>query len=397
MENNIKKVDKCTGCFACGDTCPKSAIKYKVSKDGFMYPFIDKTKCINCGKCLTVCPSINKTVKKFKQKGFVCYSKDKKIYNNSASGGIFAEIARYVINNNGVVFGAAFNNLKLKHIKISSLNELEKIQKSKYIQSDLREIYLECRKELKLNKIVLFSGTPCQISALKNFLGREYDNLITCDLVCHGVPSQKMFDKCIEYENKKHNSKIIDFIFRYKYKKNSATQTFKYIMKNNTGNTKVKVGNYYEFPYLLGFQKHIFLRESCYNCKYANMDRVGDITLGDFWDVAEYYKKPKGISMCIVNSKKGMFFLNNIKNDIFIEEMDIDFLKKCNHCLNLPTYENKKRTEFFELANEDFNLAVKKYLTPNKKLALDIYYSLPLFIKKGIKKIIKKDSLKKMW
>ena len=288
MKNNIKIVDKCCGCFACGDACPKSAIKYKKDKDGFLYPYIDETKCINCGKCLKVCPRLNSQKNKFEQKGFVCYSKNESIYNNSASGGIFSELARYVLENDGVVFGAAFVNLKVKHIRIDNLEELYKIQKSKYIQSDLRGIYLICKKELKLNKLVLFSGTPCQVTALRNFLGREYDNLITCDLVCHGVPSQKIFDKYIAYENKMNKGKIIDFTFRCKLKKRSSTHTFRYVIKRDNGQTKDKIGNYYDSPYLMGFQKHIFLRESCYDCKYANIDRVGDITLGDFWNVADY-------------------------------------------------------------------------------------------------------------
>ena len=397
MKNNIKIVDKCCGCFACGDVCPKSAIKYKKDKDGFLYPYIDETKCINCGKCLKVCPRLNSQKNKFEQKGFVCYSKNESIYNNSASGGIFSELARYVLENDGVVFGAAFVNLKVKHIRIDNLEELYKIQKSKYIQSDLRGIYLTCKKELKLNKLVLFSGTPCQVTALKNFLGREYDNLITCDLVCHGVPSQKIFDKYIAYENKMNKGKIIDFTFRCKLKKRSSTQTFRYVIKRDNGQTKAKIGNYYDSPYLMGFQKYIFLRESCYDCKYANIDRVGDITLGDFWNVADYYKKQKGISMCIVNSNKGMKFLNMIKDNIFLEELDIEFLKESNHCLNCATEKNANREEFLKLANKNFDLAVKKYLVPRRKIILDIYYFLPSFIKKIMKKIMKKDSLKKMW
>ena len=341
MQNNISKIqDKCTGCLACIEVCPHKLISCQNNEEGFLQPVVNNSKCINCGKCLNVCPAQTcKQKEEYIQKGFVSYSNDKKTYNNSASGGIFAELAKLVISKKGVAFGAAFINLEVRHIKIDKIEDIKMLQKSKYVQSNTQGIYNECKKELEKNKLVLFSGTPCQISALNNFLNKKYDNLITCDLVCHGVPSQETFDKYIEYENRKKSGKINKFEFRYKTKRKSSTHTFRYEMQKNK-KTICKTGNYYESPFLLGFQKHVFLRKSCYTCDYANMNRISDITLGDFWNISNQYKKEKGISMIIINTFKGEKYLNLIRNNIFLEEMNIQFIKNSNACLNKPTSKN---------------------------------------------------------
>ena len=395
--NSINKVNKCTGCFACGDICPKNAISYKEGNDGFYYPFIDKDKCINCGKCLNVCPQLNHNKNLLNQRCYVGFSKDENIYKSSASGGIFSELARYVLKNKGIVFGAAFNGLTVKHIKISNVADLYKIQRSKYIQSYSSGIYRECKNELKLGKKVLFSGTPCQISALKNYLCKDYDNLITCDLVCHGVPSQSLFDKCIARENKRKNGIIKEFCFRYKTKFNSSPQTFRYQIIKKNGKSKIVIGNYYDFPFLLGFQKYLFLRESCYSCNYASVDRVGDFTLGDFWELSSKYNKEKGISMIIVNTQKAFEYFNLIKDNLSFEEVSIELAKECNECLNSPTKKNADRENFIKLANEDIDKAIYKYLTPKRKLLLNMYYKMPKTIKGILKHLINRNKLKKMW
>ena len=355
MENNISKIHNCAGCFSCGDICPKGAISYIKKSDGFLYPKIDKNKCVNCGKCIRICPQLNQKLNNdYKQKGYISYSKDKNNYFNSASGGIFSELATYFLNNNGLVYGVAFDdNLKVKHTKIERISELEKIQRSKYVQSNATGIYNDCKKELDNGKMILFSGTPCQISALKNYLNKDYKNLLTCDIVCHGVPSQDMFDKCIELENKKENGKIIKFDFRYKCKKNTSPRNFRYILEKN-GKQKEKIGNHYEFPFLVGFYKYLILRNSCYSCKYANMKRVGDLTLGDYWEAKDKFGKDKGISMIVVNTQKGQTFLNRINKNLFLKEEDIKLIKNGNETFNRPTKKPNNRKEYLNMYNVPF-------------------------------------------
>lgn len=391
----IDKVDHCTGCSACGDICPKGAISFKKKNDGFYYPVIDNEKCINCGLCYKICPRINKN-SNHPIKGFVSYSLNRDIYLNSASGGIFSELAKYVLSKNGIVYGAAFDGMKVKHIRIDSMNDIIKLQKSKYIQSDTRGIFKKCRDDLNNDKIVLFSGVPCQISALNNYLGKKYKNLYTCDLVCHGVPSQNRFDEFIDFENKRKHGKIISFQFRKKMKKNTSSQTYYYEIKKNKY-IKKKSGNYYDFPYLLGFQKYLFLRDSCYDCNYANMERCSDLTLGDYWDLIYKYNKPKGLSMVLINTKKGEKLFEEIKDSIYIESVDINTIQKSNECLNHPSKPSKQKEAFDLLYLNNKEAAINKFLIPKKRLIMNIYYTLPFKVKKIIKNKVKNDKLKKMW
>lgn len=394
MDNNINRVKNCAGCFGCGDVCPKKAISYVQNEYGFFYPKVDKTKCINCGLCVKVCPQLNsKIVNQSNQKGFISYSKNNEIYNSSASGGIFSELALYFLNNNGLVYGASFDGLKVKHIKIDKIEDLEKIQRSKYIQSNAKGIYKDCKEYLNKGKSVLFSGTPCQISALKNYLGKEYDNLLTCDIVCHGVPSQGFFDKCIELENEKRKGKIIRFDFRYKTKKHTSPRNFRYIIEKN-GKKIERIGNYYDFNYLVGFYKYLTLRDSCYECKYAKMNRIGDLTLGDYWDVREKYNKENGISMVVVNTKKGELFLDKIKDKVFLAEESMQLIKKGNETFNGPTKMPKERNDFMNLYTSNFNVAADKYLKVKHKFILRCYYGMPNFIKTIAKKVIHFNTLK---
>lgn len=316
ISNTIEKINKndCCGCSSCAQKCPKGAIIMQENEEGFLYPVIDKEKCVNCGLCSKACPQLNNVKKEqFARKIYALYNKEKEIQLKSSSGGVFTEIANYVLNMNGVVCGAAFNDkFKVRHIIIDSKKELYKLRKSKYVQSNINEVYKKIEDELKCNKIVLFSGTPCQVYGLKCFLGKGYDNLITCDIVCHGVPSQKFFDKYLEYMSNKQKSRIKSYDFRAK--DIPGCEKIGKITFENNKNIYLKIGL---DPYYSNFLEGNIFRESCYSCKYSNMNRIGDITIGDYIGVLENQPEAysqNGTSICIVNSKKGESIFNEIKN-----------------------------------------------------------------------------------
>jgi len=215
MEQVLEK-RKCMGCSACMNICPVGAIEMHEDKEGFKRPVINQEKCINCGACRRTCPVLNTQTNQALNKCYACYSKDEHSMANSSSGGIFYLLADYVIKNKGIVIGAAFDkHNKLNHIAINELEDIIHLQGSKYLQSDLRDIFQLIRKNIK-DKLILFVGTPCQVAGLKAFLKKDYDNLITVDIICHGVPSPKLFKKYVTEMEARENQKLVKYIFRDK-------------------------------------------------------------------------------------------------------------------------------------------------------------------------------------
>ena len=217
IPNLFENKKDCCACGACLNICPKEAISLKQDEYGFLYPEIDEYLCIRCELCKKVCAFQNVEEDNVPISTFAAISKNRNQAKNSASGGIFAAIAQYVINNNGIVYGAAFDDSwNVKHIGIEHIEDLIKLQGSKYTQSNTDTTFIEVKKMLALGKQVLYSGTPCQIAGLKKYLGKDYTNLITIDIICHGVPSNKMFKDYLSYLEAKNNAKIQNFKFRDK-------------------------------------------------------------------------------------------------------------------------------------------------------------------------------------
>lgn len=335
----------CTQCFSCVYSCPKRCIKMVASEAGFKVPQVDYTLCIECKRCINSChvltpveqiPSMN-TV-------YAAWIRNKKTRAKSSSGGCFSAFAEYVLAHGGYVYGAAYEtSLQVAHIGVNSLADLDKLRGSKYVQSSLNNIYSEVGDKLRNNIMVLFVGTPCQVAGLYAFLKKEYENLYTCDLICHGVPSQQSFDIYIKKVLPIDPQLIEKFNFRY-------CEGWGFEMSYRTADKKRKLPIKDSY-YLTAFNRGYMFMEACYACRYASPDRVADITLGDFWDIGQYapfhYEKKKGVSLLKVNSKKGNRLLTNVIDKLFVVERNLDEAIKGNYNLAYPSTRPLERDSYY--------------------------------------------------
>ncbi len=399
LVNNDKS--KCSGCGLCSTRCPKNAIKMQEDEYGFLYAFIDEKKCINCGICKKICPYNKINANTFKKKVFVSNSNNEQVLNTTASGGVFTSIATSFIKNDGVVFGSTLqnenNSFVVKHVKITSIDELEKLKGSKYVQSDISNIYPELKEELDKNKKVLFSGTPCQIAAVKKFCN-DSNNLYTIDIICHGVPSNKLFNDYINYVNKKENIEIKNYKFRVKDKGWGLYYFYCDFFDVKTKNKKVKVRPAIDSSYYQLFLDSYTYRKNCYSCPFANDNRISDVTIGDFWGIEKEHKEliknkkiniKKGVSCIIVNTEKGMNLLENNKDNIILFESNFQKVRKYNHQLDHPCKMPNDRELILKKYEEKGYKEVDKYYKNKyklKRIAKRIWYKIPYTIRKIIKK-----------
>lgn len=366
----IKKIwldkNKCTGCGMCSNICPKSAIVMETDKCGFLYPKITSS-CVNCGLCEKIC---NKRVSlKANQpiKVYAAWSSNKERRFFSTSGGVFGELAYVILKNGGYVAGAAYNDRCLvEHIVIHSLEELYRIQQSKYIQSDSKNIYSQIKKILEEGNVLLFCGTPCQIAALKSFLGKDYEKAIFVDFICRGVNSPKAFKAWgSEIENKK-KLKIKKVWFKYKEGgwKSSPKRTR---LDYDDGSSEVFNGD--KNLFMMGYLgPNLYIRPSCGLCDFKGAERNSDITLADFWGIEKKYDDNKGTSMVMINSEKGMELWQKIRPSIFEVEKKIDNIVYGNPCFTESVKINEQSEKFLELLDEKpFSEALRTYYKrPNR-------------------------------
>lgn len=389
----MQKLNKeaCTGCGACYNICPMEAITIKEDEYGFYKPVIDEHKCTNCGLCEKTCPLDNYDSKNNPPKAFSLINKDENIRLKSASGGAFSAFAKYILEQNGVVYGVIYDeNMQVIHSRATTFQEVEKMYSSKYVQSNTRDTFKQAKKDLEDGKYVLFSGTPCQIAGLKSYLRKTYDNLITVDLICHGVPSTTIFEKYKkEFMQNKPNEKLININFRSKIK--GWTPKLNTNITTNNNQYFIKAS---KDPFSKSFLCNIAINASCLNCQFNRIPRIADITIGDFWGVDDYDKTlndKKGLSIILVNSKKGQDFLKLADNHIKIIEVPLEVAIKGNPNIHSSSKAHKSRAEFLEelcVQNKPLKYCVKKYIkTP---VHITLYRLLPKFVKDFIKyKILK--------
>lgn len=362
----IEIIDKsmCCGCEACKNICPKKCITMKEDKEGFRYPSVDLEKCINCKLCEKVCPIINKTKNSeeiHKLEMYAAYNKDDNILRKSSSGGIFWLLAKWIFNNNGIVYGVIQDGTyDVKYARAENEEQCQAMRGSKYLQAKVDDTYLKVKEDLENDKFVLFSGTPCQIAGLYKVLNKNYEKLYTVDVVCHGVPSSKVYRRYIENIQCKYNKEVINIKWRDKVNGWGPNRITLYF-KDNTKHTTISREN----PFQKGFLDNIYLRPSCYKCIYARLPRIGDISLADFWGYDGKLckeNKNKGISAIIVSSKKGKKLFENIKEQLNYHEVSQDYLTSRSRHTYIHPEENKLRTNFFEdFENMSFNKLCRKY------------------------------------
>ena len=345
--------NECTGCTACQAVCPVDCITFNLDNEGFYYPTAD-SRCINCGRCEKVCPLINKRygLEKYRQYSLAGRHKDDQIWQESSSGGAFSAICEVVYEENGVIFGAKYDGLEVVHDYVENLEDIRKFRKSKYVQSNMRDCFRKAKNFLSQGRQVIFSGTPCQIAGLRNFIGKEYDNLFCIDLVCHGVSSPGIFKRYIVELEQENKSSIKSFTFR---QKNIVRgNLLQYIVSISLVNGEVIES----FPnlYNTAFIQTILSRPSCEQCHFANIKRVGDITIADFkkkFELLPNEKSLDNLSTIIINSSKGEKVASLLSENMTIVPIELDKIIKTNTPLRQPSKANKNRSNFFyEASNE---------------------------------------------
>lgn len=386
---NISEEKQCCGCKACEVICPRECIKMEKGTLGFYYPKIEINDCVDCGLCEKVCPIQNVDIKDSIEY-YAGYAENSDTRLRGSSGGIFGSIAKYVIKNQGVVIGSGFDDkLKLKTFIVDDEEHLELLYKSKYIQTDTNNVYTKIKKCLleNENKFVLYCSTPCNIQALKNYLKKEYKNLILIDFVCHGVGSQQLFDQNIHWWKEKGYS-LKKYDFRCKEHEINCSRVFE--LETDKENIK---DIYLNDPYYYYYLDYISFRESCYSCPFATEKRCSDITIGDYHQPESLFpneNRLKGFSSIICNTVKGQNVLENIH--IITKTIDKKLIINMNAALNAPTH-SKKHSQFIkDYESNNFDILLKKYGFYSKKTKImRIYYKLPLSIQKIIRKFLIKE------
>ncbi len=375
----------CNGCGSCAVNCPKQCIVMKKNNEGFVVPMINENKCVNCGICEEKCPVIHNNDISESVKAYAMYLKNDTVRLKSSSGGVFPIIAKKIISEGGYVCGVIYDeSFMVKHIITNQLQDIKKMQGAKYIQSSSYECFEYIKKLLTNNKKVLFVGTPCQVQALKTCIKNKKDNLFTIDMICHGVSSPNVW---LEYLHERSESDangcpIINVNMR---NKESGWSNYQYSIEIDYSNKKI----YKEFqnvdPFMLGFTRNLYLRDSCSNCQFKGIYRTSDITLGDYWGIWNQYPEfddNKGTSLVLVHTSKGNAILNDVNKYFNIIEVDPLQSISENKSAIEQSISNEKRKEFFNKFNNGEKLQI---IIPE---LLNLKVSTKLTFKQKIKNIV---------
>ena len=360
---------KCCGCEICADACPTKAIVMKEDEEGFKYPSIDKDKCINCGKCIKVCPMRNSTfrVQKYeKPLAFAVKHKNEETRNESRSGGIFTALSDVVLNNNGVIYGCILNEkFEAIHFRADNREVRNLMRGSKYVQSSMKGIANQVIEDLQKNKIVMFTGTGCQVQGIRQVVPTNLQKkLLLVDIVCHGVASPKIWREYLKYMSKTFNGKITAVDFRNKKD---------YGWKNHVESIEIDNIKHDSKVYANLFGSCLILRPSCFKCPYKNLNRPGDITIADFWGIDEAvsgFNDNKGVSLVLINDEIGKDFFDKSKEDITFKSVELE--KILQPPLKGNFIEPSNRKKFWHLYyTKGFEKAIEIYGTIKKATIKD--------------------------
>ena len=364
----------CTGCAACRQVCPQHAIEMKANDEGFLYPEINGERCNDCRLCQRTCP-VNKAVNATAtgedaglpfegHKAYACFSNDEQIRSESSSGGIFTQLAHSFISRNGVVFGAEFDDaFRVRHSYVENTEGLDTLRRSKYVQSDIEDTYAKARELLNAGRPVLYCGTPCQAAGLRAFLNKEYDDLLICDLACHGVPSPEVWRMYLDFIKGRYQSPIASISFRDK-STGWNDSSMKILFKDG----RQYIDKVKREIFFIGFGKSIFNRSSCYSCRFRINNTKADITLADFWGIDRQggsdFMDNKGVSLVITHTEAGDKALSQIQDRICMKQRSFDEAVKYNPRLISSVAEPDGRKSFFEdlKAGHSFDLLRRKYM-----------------------------------
>lgn len=354
----INRKADCSGCHACQSACPSNCITMQEDEQGFLYPKINADLCVNCGLCERVCHMNRSDNTSIPSKAYAGINKDTNERMNSSSGGIFIAIAKRIIAEGGSVYGAAFDdNYNVKHIRATTIDELHSLQTSKYVQSIIGDCYTDAKKDLEDGQKVLFTGTPCQIAGLKAFLKRDYEKLLCQDIMCHGVPSPKFWQK---YLRELNPGKITDIQFRDKSK-----GWHNYRVRIDAEKCHV-FDEFNKNTYMRAFIADASLRPSCYACHYKHLHFTGDYVLADFWGVAEAFPEmddDKGTSLILMNSPKAEMILSAIEDQVDLKEIEIEkAVKKNGPAVNGAAMNEKNTALYNNIDNMTVHRIVEKYI-----------------------------------
>ena len=369
----VADMEKCCGCGACINVCPRDAISFSEDRYGFIFPDVDPGKCVHCGLCKDVClfPEVTAGRRQQPRKAFAAVNRDEEALKASSSGGVFAALADLTLQRNGVVCGCVMDSdMHVMHICAEKREDVLRMRGSKYVQSDVGLVYREVKERLQKGQFVLFTGTPCQVEALYAVLKNvQTDTLITADLVCHGVPSARMFRMYIAYLEQKYRTKINGFNFR---SKRYGWQRWTNEFVTEQGKTR-NIGKINEF-YIPAFTTGNIMRSSCLVCKHAGPQRVGDITIADLWGQEKFdlpFDTSYGVSLCTLNTEAGMALRPELEKYLRLSEIDYEIAARSNHCLQAPTAVGTKREQYMAAIEEGhISRMAASYIRSHRKAIL---------------------------
>lgn len=348
--------NSCYGCWACANICPENAVSMIENAEGFLYPRVNQDKCTECGSCMRACPHrhhphpLNRSLE---PTTWAAWSHDPEERKNSSSGGVFPVLAQHTLLRGGVVFGAGFGeDWELQHLAVEQAEDLHLLQGAKYLQSKIGVAYKEAKAFLEEKRPVMFTGTPCQIAGLYGYLGhKEYPEFITCEIICHGVPSPKLFRKYKNEVQQTFNCHLKKINFR---DKRLGWRNYSLIFESSSRQIHHECHRTDDFMRL--FLSNICLRKCCSTCEYARSPRVADITLGDYWNIADAHPELPdnnlGVSVVICNSTNGNYWLEEIRSELFLTPSTFSKAVAGNKNLATPSVEHRKRSEFFSVIDK---------------------------------------------